>query len=147
MSSPAVKNMKPRTKGRTYQKVDSVTLTQQQFKDECDINTILAKYQKTGAITHANNHSPEYSFATSLNFRESMEIVTRAQEMFSELPSSIRNKFRNNPEEFMDFVQNPENASEMAELGLTPKEAPPTPPTEVIVVSDETDTSTAEETP
>lgn len=147
MSSPEVANMKQRTKGRTYQKVDPITLTQQQFKDECDINTILAKYQKTRAYTHANNHQPNYGYVTSNDFRESMEIVTNAQEMFDELPSSIRNKFRNNPEEFMDFVQNPENAPEMAVLGLIPKEPTEPKPQEVIVVATHSATAESKDEP
>ena len=33
---------------------DEKSLTKQMHKKECDINNILAKYQKTGAITHLN---------------------------------------------------------------------------------------------
>lgn len=99
---------------------------QQQFKEECDINNILAKYQKTGAVTHANNRAAEYGFATSLDFRQSMEIVVKAKTMFNELPSTIRRKFGGSPEAFLDFVQNPANASEMVEMGLveTPDQEP-----------------------
>lgn len=93
--------------------------TKQAFKEECDINNIMAKYQKTGALTHANNRHPEYGFATSTDFRQSMEIVVHAQEIFDELPSSIRAKFGNSPEAFLEFAQNPDNASEMADMGLS----------------------------
>ncbi len=95
----------------------------QSFKNECDINQIMAKYQKTGAIDHFNKHSPEYGFATSDDFSASMRIVTKAQEMFSELPSKVRNKFDNEPYKFLDFVQDPANAGEMATLGLTTKKS------------------------
>ncbi len=91
----------------------------QSFKDECDINKIMAKYQKTGAISHFNKHSPQYGFATSIDFADSMRIVTDAQRMFDDLPSSIRAKFDNQPEKFLAFVQDDANASEMADLGLT----------------------------
>lgn len=114
----------------------SPSLTQQQFRDECNINNILEKYQKTGAIAHANNHAANYGFASSLDFRESMEIVTQAQEMFQDLPSSIRNKFGNSPEAFLDFAQNPENASEMVSLGLAEKKDTPTPKQEKTSTTD-----------
>lgn len=117
---------KPYTKKERFGTSEfSPSMTQQNMKEECDINSIMSKFQKTGAINHANNRAPEYGFATSNDFRESMEIVTNAQEMFNELPSSIRKRFANSPEEFLDFVQNPQNASEMASLGLiqeTPSE-------------------------
>lgn len=121
--------------------------TQQQFKNECDINQILKKYQKTGAFNHANTHSPNYDFASALDFRESMEIVQNAQSMFQELPSSIRAKFHNNPEEFLDFTQNPENASEMVSLGLIPKEETKAPVrVEVITTDPKTPLQTETET-
>ena len=68
------------------------SLTKQSFTKECDINTILAKYQKTGAIDHVNKHEAQYGFATSDTFTESMQIVAKGNTMFEELPSSIRTK-------------------------------------------------------
>ena len=84
----------------------------------------MAKYQKTGAITHVQNNQAQYGFATSLSFTESMNIVATAQSMFNELPSSIRGKFENNPGKFLDFVQDPDNADELVELGLANAPAP-----------------------
>ena len=107
------------------------SLTKQSFTKECDINTILAKYQKTGAIDHVNKHEAQYGFASSDTFTESMNIVAKGQTMFEELPSSIRTKFENNPAKFLDFVQDESNAKEMQELGLATKklnnESNPTP--------------------
>lgn len=95
----------------------------QSFKDECDINVLMSKYKRTGAITHFNKHSPEYGFVSGNDFAESMRIVIQAQEMFDELPAHVRNRFANQPEQFLDFVQNPDNASEMEALGLTTKKS------------------------
>jgi phage internal scaffolding protein len=92
--------------------------TKQEFLEETDINNIMLKYQKTGAITHANNHLPEYGFATGQDFRDSMELVTKGRELFEDLPSSIRSRFGNSPEAFLDFAQNPDNAPQMASMGL-----------------------------
>jgi len=94
------------------------SLTKQSFTEECNINNIMAKYQKTGALDHVNKHQPSYGYASSNTFQESLEIVKRGQEMFNDLPSSIRNKFGNKPAEFLEFVQNPENLKEMQEMGL-----------------------------
>ena len=102
----------------------------QSFADECNINTIMAKYQKTGAISHFNKHGADYAFATSDDFTTSMQIITTAQDMFDGLPSSIRTRFANDPAQFLDFVQDPDNDDEMAKLGLIPKKEPPESPQE-----------------
>jgi len=93
--------------------------TKQSMKDECDINMIMARYMKTGAIDHVNRHGAQYGFASSSDFAESMRLVADAQTMFDDLPSDIRTKFQNDPGQFLDFVQDDANASEMAEMGLT----------------------------
>ena len=97
--------------------------TKQSFKKECDINVIMAKYQKTGAITHFNKHQQNYGMADGQTFQEAMNLVCEAQEMFNELPSSIRSRFGNDPAAFLDFVQNEENADEMARMGLIQQSA------------------------
>ena len=99
--------------------------TRQAHKTECDINHILERFRKTGAIEHANNHAGTYGFAPSESFTEAMNLVTRAQNMFNELPADIRKKFGNSPENFLDFAQDPDNHEEMAELGLIPQEIRP----------------------
>ncbi len=103
----------------------SVTFTgtgraKQSFKAECDINNILKKYQKTGALMHLAKHGAQYGDATAVSFTEAMQIVTDAQTMFEDLPSSLRTRFANDPAQFMDFVQTPGNEDEMRELGLLP---------------------------
>jgi len=97
------------------------SLTKQSFTEECDINKILAKYQKTGAIDHVNKHEPSYGYATSDDFTSAMEIVARGSTMFEELPSSIRTKFENDPAKFLEFVQDEKNIPEMQTMGLTKK--------------------------
>jgi len=119
--------------GRVYAPFEKngKTKTKQSMRDECDINMIMARYMKTGAIDHVNRHGPQYGFASSLDFSESMRLVKDAQQMFDDLPSPIRTKFQNDPGQFLDFVQDDANASEMAEMGLTQaptrETAPPVP--------------------
>lgn len=124
-----------------------VSLTKQSFTKECDINTIMAKYQKTGAIDHVNKHEGSYGFASSDDFQESLNIVARGQTMFDELPSSIRTKFENDPAKFLEFVQNPENIEEMREIGLANKLKPepiPAKQSEAIKTKPESEIKTSE---
>ncbi len=99
--------------------------TKQSFAEQCEINNIMARHQKTGALTHINQHQAQYGFATSNDFAESMRIVKTAQDMFNALPSNIRNRCANDPGQFLEFVQNPENEPEMQKLGLIPENEPP----------------------
>lgn len=95
-----------------------VEKAQQQFKNDCDINSIMARFQKTGALDHVSRYQPQYGIASPNDYHKSMNIITRAQQMFDDLPSSLRNRFNGSPEELLEFVQNPENAKEADELGL-----------------------------
>ncbi len=100
-------------------------LTKQSFKDECNINKIMDKFQKSGAITHFAKNAPTYGDTTSPMLHDALNIVADAESMFEELPSAIRKKFNNDPGQFLEFVQNPDNLDEMRELGLANKKTSP----------------------
>jgi phage internal scaffolding protein len=91
----------------------------QSFAKECDINTILAKWQRTGMIEHLNTHNGQYGeFLSASSYHEAMNSVLEADQAFSTLPSSVRAKFANDPAAFLAFVEDPNNRDEMIELGL-----------------------------
>lgn len=92
--------------------------TKQAFKDECDINQIMARYQKTGAMDHFATHQATYGDIPAVDFQEAMNLVTSTNQMFNELPSSIRSAVNNDPAQFLAFVQDPENAETLREWGL-----------------------------
>lgn len=97
----------------------------QEFRDECDINRIMARYEKSGLINFTSKVAPRYEFVPAIDFQQSMEIVKKAEDEFYSLPSKIRNRFANDPVHFLEFVQDPENIEEARKLGLLPKESPP----------------------
>ena len=92
--------------------------TQQSFLEECNINSIMKKFQKTGAINHYMAYSPQYGEHTQNGLMEAMDIVIQAETMFDDLPSSLRKEFHNDPGEFLKFVEDPDNRERMRELGL-----------------------------
>ncbi len=95
------------------------------MRDECDINLIMAKYAKTGFVDHVSRHGGDYGFADSVTLHEAMNIVTKADQMFGDLPAKARERFGGDPAEFLDFVGKEENFDEMVVLGLAdPKPAP-----------------------
>lgn len=95
------------------------SMTQQNFKRECDINNIMKKFHKTGLVDHVSTYQGDYSDISSVpSFQDALNIVQSAQEAFDSLPSSIRKKFANDPAAFLEFVHDPQNADEMIDLGL-----------------------------
>jgi len=111
------KNYRPTR--RIQKECKSPSRTKQQFKDECDIDSIMLKFQKTGTLAHLNNHHGQYGdFAQPVDYHDAMNTVLAAREMFSSVPSSIRSKFANDPALFLEFVQNPENEDQLIEMGL-----------------------------
>jgi len=92
--------------------------TRQSFKDECNINIIMSRYMKTGVLDFVNKHQGQYGDITGLEYQTAMQQIASAQSLFQELPSNIRSRFDNDPREFLEFVHDPDNASEMHELAL-----------------------------
>lgn len=104
--------------------------TKQSFKEECDINNIMRKYEATGLVDFVSQYQPQYGDVTGIDFQNSMNIVAQATEMFEALPAKTRDLFENNVAAFVDFVSNPENDAKAVEMGLKaaqPGQATPTP--------------------
>lgn len=94
-------------------------LVKQAFKDECDVNAILKRYRKTGVIEHVSKVAARYGdFSEFKEYREMLDTVRSADEMFFGLPAELRKRFENNPANFVEFMGNPANLNEAVELGL-----------------------------
>jgi len=103
--------------------------TKQSFKDECDINTIMSRYQSTGELPDLREVAPQYLDATGFDFQAMQNQLVEAQSLFDALPSKIRSRFANDPGEFLAFVSDSSNHSELQSMGLLDPakiiEAPP----------------------
>lgn len=94
------------------------SMAEQQFKDECDINKIMEKYQKTG-ILPVSQRQGVYADLTSVgSYQDALHAVMKAEEAFLQLPSEVRTRFRNNPQELIDFLEDEKNYDESVKLGL-----------------------------
>jgi len=98
--------------------------THQSFKDQCDINRVMSKYAKTGVLPELIKTNPVYGdFSSAPDYQEAQNIVIKAKEQFNALDAKVRERFANNPANFLEWANNPANAEEMATLGLMKKEA------------------------
>lgn len=93
--------------------------THQSFKDECDINVLMARYMATGVLPDSiNSQEARYLDASETDFQSAMQLVAGASSLFNQLPSSIRNRFQNDPAQLLTFLQDESNRPEAERLGL-----------------------------
>lgn len=117
--------------------------TKQSFKDETDVNQIVAKHTRMGTLSHLEQWGGEYGDWSDFNFQEAQNQIARANSMFEQLPSAVRNQFSNDPARFLEFVNDPENADDL-DKKLPELAAPRTKP--LPEAKDRVDTETAPET-
>lgn len=94
------------------------SLAQQQFRDECDINNILERFNVTGQLP-VTPLEPKFGDFTGINdYQTALNAVISAQESFDQLPARVRERFANDPAAFVDFCLDESNRDEMKALGL-----------------------------
>lgn len=96
------------------------SMTEQQFKHETDINNIVK-----GAISNLppRNTMPVFAdFPDPNSYVKSMNMIADAHSLFETMPSEIREKFKNSPEEMLKFMADENNRDEAIKLGLVKAE-------------------------
>lgn len=112
------------------------SLTKQEFAQECDINVLMKRYQKTGLFPQRPGDVPRYvSNIGAPDFQTALNLVMTAESEFKSLNSELRKRFDNDPYKFYEFVNNPENAEEAIKLGLREKPLQEPGPVRVEVVN------------
>lgn len=121
--------------GRVGFESDEPSMTKQSFKDECDINVIMRRYEASGILPVPQSGEPRYAdLVGSADFQEAMFAVAEARAMFAELPSRVRERFDNDPQRLLEFLEDPKNVEEGRELGLLRAAEPEATPVSVRVV-------------
>lgn len=109
-------------------KLEARSLTQQSFKAESDINTIMSKYDKTGLPIIPVGGEPLFGDFTSGNdFSEQQRNVAEFSSLFELLPPKTRSAFDNDPARAINFALDPANEAESIALGLLPQKPVVTP--------------------
>lgn len=108
-------------------KSSTPSMTQQQFKDEADINYIVSMYDSSGVMPtfHGDGQpaQPVFGDFASLpdNAQEMYNRMIEAKNNFDNLPLEVRKRFNYDPAAFLEFVDNPENLDELVAMGLATK--------------------------
>jgi len=99
--------------------------TKQEFKDECDLGLIIKRFSKTPegrrALANAQGFAETAQFgdvSAVPDFRTARDLVNAANASFMALPAIVRRRFDNDPAQFLDFCNDPNNLDEARSLGL-----------------------------
>ncbi len=87
--------------------------TKQSHKDETDIVKIMARFDRTGTISHVSKHEGSYADFSDFNYHEQLRKLTKGREIFDELPAELRREFNQSPAAFFEFVNDPANKDDL----------------------------------
>jgi len=118
---------------RTGELVKEPSMTKQSFKEECDINNIVRKFEATGIIDHVNQAASRglyQDLPDGLDLQAGLNMIKQAEEAFMALPAATRAAFDNDPVLFVEAFNNPSEADQemFIKLGLATDKRPPKPP-------------------
>lgn len=99
------------------------SMTKQEFKNDCDINRIMAKYKVTGVLPVGMGIGRYGDFSGVEDFQQAQEIIIQAETQFAALPSAVRDRFDNSPLKLLEFIADKSNLAEAKKLGLLKEEA------------------------
>lgn len=102
------------------------SLTRQEFAGECDINTIMSRYEQYLSDPMRSVREPRYVDLVDYpqDLMGFMQVMKDGEEAFMRLPATVRREFDNDAIAFVDFASNPENLDQMREWGLAPPKKP-----------------------
>lgn len=92
--------------------------TVQSQRDEADINVIVRNFGITGKLP-TNIRAPAYGDFTGVDdYQSAIEAIRSAEKSFMQMPSDVRDRFQNDPQQFVAFCGDERNLEEMKKLGL-----------------------------
>lgn len=105
------------------------SMTEQHHTPNTDINVMMKRMGVTDGALPPSALDPRYfgDFTEATDLRGVFDRVFEARDRFNELPASLRAQFDNDPATFLQWVQDPQNATEAVKMGLLSTLAAPEP--------------------
>lgn len=113
------KEVNKRYRGRPRVQVyaqPGVSLTEQHHARSCDINTIMAKYLRTGVLDHIKQYEPTFGDISELDFKESMDTIRTIEAEFGDLPAYVRAHFKQDASAYLRQISTPEGVEAIRNL-------------------------------
>lgn len=103
-----------------FDQKDQKSRTVQSEKDNCDINKIMERFDRTGKLPVTQVQPPRYGDARVVDFATAQQIVKEAKDQFNSLPATTRKAFGNDPQAFLNALNDDskENAEALLKLGI-----------------------------
>lgn len=105
---------------------DKPSRVEQHHKNDVNINSIMAKFVRTGLLPQRGDPGHYGDFTGVSDFQTCQNALVEARKAFMGLPSQIRKRFKNDPHKLLTFLEDPGNKEEAIKLGIIP--TPPTGP-------------------
>lgn len=94
------------------------SLAIQSAAEEADINTIVRRFGLTGQLPDQVAMPRSGDFTGVPDFHAAMNLIRTTQEEFLRVPAQIRARFDNDPQRFMEFLEDEGNREEAHKMGL-----------------------------
>lgn len=97
------------------------SMTKQADKDSADINKIMARFEKTGTLpdTLGIMREPRYGDFTAVkDYHATLSAIRDVERWFGAFPAAFRNRFDNDIQKFINFMEDSKNDEECVKLGL-----------------------------
>lgn len=92
--------------------------TQQNEAHDADINNIVARFLKTGVMPTSNRMPSFEDFGEPVDYQTALNAVMAAEEAFMSLDARVRDRFENDPAQFLAFCDDERNMDEARRLGI-----------------------------
>lgn len=92
--------------------------TKQAPAESCDINAIMARYNRTGVFPAFRDGGAYGDVSELTSYEDALALTERVESDFASLPSAVRARFAHSIPAFLDFLADPANRDEAIKLGL-----------------------------
>lgn len=102
------------------------SLAQQQFRDDSDINVIVARFglDPYGPMPTETPGGLLVDFSQVGDYRTCLDSIRAADAAFAAFPANVRSRFANDPSLLISFLEDDSNRDEAIRLGLVPAPLP-----------------------
>lgn len=94
------------------------SMTEQEYKDECDVNFIIKNFVKTGELP---DMTMQYGDMTTVqDYQDALYTIAEAKSNFYALPSAVRDEFKT-VDKYLEYVSDPTHLKDCYERNLIDK--------------------------
>lgn len=95
------------------------SMVRPEFQKESDINDIVKNYSSDNLLYNNPSRKPHYGdFSSTNDYLSACDLIDSVNDYFDSLPSNLRDRFANDPSNFLDYINDPKNLEEASKLGL-----------------------------